>query len=87
MHVVQEDTSFHPSDQVEKISRCHFTERGGPRDKCLPRRDWGGLDLPEWGDAEEDWGRSRRGNICVLRKGALDDSLLHRTGLFPLGTT
>jgi hypothetical protein len=37
MHVAQAQKETHicPFDQVEKISRSHFTEGGVGRDKCL----------------------------------------------------
>lgn len=71
MHVAQEETHISAFDQVEKISKYHLTEReGAPRDKCLPgaRGDWGGLDLPAWGDMEEDLGPLRESKSVYWKR-------------------
>lgn len=79
MHVAQAETHICPFDQVEKISKCHLTERErAPRDKCLygVRGDWRGLDLLEWGDMEETSCSPGKGKVCngeeVIPKGGCD---------------
>lgn len=72
MHVAQEETHICSFDQVEKISKCHLTEReGAPRDKCLhgAKGDWGGLDLPEWDNMEETVGHLRKRKVCIGEEG------------------
>lgn len=69
MHVARAETHICPFDQVEKISKCHLTERErerAPRDKCLYGEEIGDLPaLPEWGDMEETSCSPGKGKVFV----------------------
>lgn len=73
MHIAEERTHICAFDRVEKISKCHLTEReGAPRDRCLHgvRGDLGRLDWPEWANTKETLCSPRKGKVCIGEQGS-----------------